>query len=149
MTGFFSCGQKNHQIIYRAHILGTSNYSAIYLVDLLQSWVTSGRAYIKINSFRLQLDPTCPSQLDTLDNPECPVNEITTSPKPTTSKPKTTEPHAKTDKPSAYPIHGGITGTDIAGILVGVVIAILLLLVIIVLGILFCCGKERSSIFLR
>ena len=135
-------------MIFRAHILGTSNYSAIDLVDLLQSWVTSGRAYIKINSFRLQLDPTCPSQLDTLDDPECPVNEITTSPKPTTSKPKTTEPHAKTDKPSE-PIHGGLTGADIGGILIGLVIAILLVVVIIMLGILFCCWKERSSIFIR
>ena len=135
-TGFFSCGQQDHQIIYRAHILGTRNYSAIDLVDLLQSWVRSSKAYIRINSFRLQLDPTCPSQLDTLDDPECPVIKVTT-PKP-----------METDKPIENPTPAAVphskNAAEIGGLFVSVIIAVLFI-VIIVFGIFYCCRKIKPS----
>ena len=83
-TGFFSCGQKDHQIIYRAHILGIANYSATDLVTLLQNWILTNRAFVTLNNFRMQLDPTCPTKLDTLDDPECPIIDITTVPTQTT-----------------------------------------------------------------
>ena len=144
-TGLFSCGQKDHQIIYRAHILGTSNYNAINLVDMLQSWIRSGRAYVRINTFRLQLDPTCPSRLDTLYDPECGVVDIPTPPKPT-------EPPAKTDKPLpifGQPSHARISAANIGGIFVGAVIAVLLLLILIVFGVGLYCWKFRPQSHLR
>ena len=132
-TGFFSCGKQDHQIIYRAHILGTSFYSAIDLVDLFQSWVRSGRGYVRINSFSLQLDPTCRSRLDTLDDPECDDYVVTTS-MPT-----------KTDKPSIrIPFVDRITAGSVTGIVVGVVIAVLLVVVVIMLGIGFYYWKIKG-----
>ena len=148
---FFRCGQKDHQIIYRAHILGTRNYSAIDLVDLLQFWIASDNAYIQIDSIQLQLDPTCPSRLDTLDDPECPPFEVTTS------KSKPAEPSQKTEKPLEKAFGGirheqgraVISAAGIGGTFVGVIIAILLLLVIIMFGIAFFWRKARSLILPR
>ncbi len=94
-TGFFSCGQQDHQIIYRAHILGTANYSAIDLVDLLQNWILTNKAYVMLNNFRMQLDPTCSTRLDTLDDPECPI--VTQAPATT---PMATTQTVPTEKPT-------------------------------------------------
>ena len=109
-TGYFSCGQQDHQIIYRAHILGTGNYSAIGLVELLQNWIQSNRAYVVVNNFRMQLDPTCPTRLDTLEDPECPVvtqtpPTIVTTTSPTTEKPTLpkTKPISTTEKQTQQP----------------------------------------------
>ena len=132
-TGLFSCGQQDHQIIYRAHILGTINYSASDLVDLIHSWIVSSKAYITINNFRMQLDPTCPSRLDTLDDPECPVVGVATT--STETKP-TDAVKGKSEK---------MTAAEKGGIYVGVTIVILLIIVIVILGIGFFFWKVRSS----
>lgn len=89
ISGVYSCGQQPHQIIYRAQILGTNNYSAVDLVGLLQRWIQSGTSYIVIQPFRMSLDPTCPTRLDTLDDPECLVGPVTSSNPTTPTFPQT------------------------------------------------------------
>ena len=135
-TGLFSCGQQDHQIIYRAHILGTLNYSALDLVSLIHSWIVSGKAYITVNSFRMQLDPTCPSRLDTLNDPECSFVEVTT----TASKSKPTA--AQESSASMSPFKMG-------GIFLSVFIVILAVSLIIMVDISFFYWKNKSSCISR
>ena len=86
-NGFFLCGAEDHQILYRAHIIGTRDYSANDLVELLQDWVASAKAYVTVSNFRMLLDSTCSARLDTMDSAECPMNAIVTT-TPTTSAPE-------------------------------------------------------------
>ncbi len=140
-TGFFSCGQKDHQIIYRAHILGTATYSAIDLVNLLQSWIMTNEAYVSLNNFRMILDRTCPTRLDTLDDPECPTVDVTPAPtnapssssekpgNPTTSKKDT---DGKGDAQSAGQ-NSGLSGSTLVIVFIGIMIAFLLLILIVLI----------------
>ena len=170
-TGFFSCGQKDHQIIYRAHILGTANYSATDLVTLLQNWIQTNRAFVTLNNFRMQLDPTCPAKLDTLDDPECPIIDITTASPPTqttptiamttTKEPIVTIKSDPTPKDTEKPPEGGnkegqvggvtqavhhttLSGSSLAIVFVGLIIAFILL-ILIVLVIVVAFMKLRKS----
>ena len=165
-TGFFSCGQKDHQIIYRAHILGTANYSATDLVTLLQNWIQTNRAFVTLNNFRMQLDPTCPAKLDTLDDSECPFIDITASQTtPTVAIPTTKEPAAtkkgippkETEKPpeggnkegqvggvTQAVHHAALSGSSLVIMFVGLIIAFLLL-ILIVLVIVVAFTKLRQS----
>ena len=133
--GLFSCGQQS-QIIYRAHILGTINYSALDFVDLIHSWIVSGKAYITVDSFRMQLDPTCPSRLVTLNDPECPVVGVAA----TSTETKLTD--AVKGKSES------LTAAENGGISVGIIIVILLFINVI-LGIGFFFWKFKSSIPVR
>ena len=138
-----------NQIVYRARILGTSDYSASALVDLMQSWVDGGQASINVGVARLQVDPTCPVSLDNLLAPDCPLlpTEPTTTSTVTTTSPSTSEPPTTaivisssiTSEPPTSPStpprvsKEEISAGEIGGIIVGVVIAVLLLVVIILL----------------
>lgn len=147
-SGLYSCGQQPHQMIYRTQIMGTRDYSAANLVDILQTWIASGKAYIVINPFQMILDPTCPTRLDMLNDPECPVVPVDphTGPTPiiyTKPKEKTpiiySKPKEKTESPTGkvQPPQGNIgngpQASTVGGFLVGAAIIILLLIIIILI----------------
>ena len=69
----FSChgGLTNH-IVYRAMIIGTTVYNPRDLLSLIQSWVRSGNASIRVSYTRLYIDQDCDTPLDTLSDPDCP-----------------------------------------------------------------------------
>ena len=154
----FSCrgGLTNH-IVYRAMILGTSRYSPVAFISLIQSWVRSGAASITLQSTRLYLDQDCSVFLDTLRDPDCPF--VTSEPPPTTTTP-TTPTTVKTTTASmpttteARVVSGQATnqinGIDIGGFVVAVVIIVLisvLLVVIIILVLKWNSGKKKSSAY--
>ena len=111
-----SCRQGlQDQISYRARIFGTNTYSAGGLVQLLQAWVGTGTASIRVGVSRLEADPSCPVFLDNLNAPDC-------LPTPHTSTP-----------PTVDTIVGGISGGEIGGIIVGLLIAVLLVVLAVLL----------------
>lgn len=153
----FSCRGRlanSNFIVYRARIVGTDVYSAPALVSLMQSWVGTSSASISIQlSSRLHLDASCPTSLDTLRSPDCPLVSlppITTtvgSPetKPLTTKPPTKPPTSK--KPEEVTtvavksrpreektgLSESARAGEIGGIFIGVLIVLLLAVVIVLL----------------
>ena len=149
-----SCRQGlQDQISYRARILGANTYSAAGLVQLLQAWVGTGTASIKVGLPRLEVDSSCPVILDNLLAPDCPPGPDTTRPPGTTSptvittvSSETTGTTGTTPSTGTTPPTGtvpsvtadvvvGISGGELGGILVGVVIAVLLLALIVLLAV--------------
>ena len=147
-----SCRQGlQNQISYRARIFGANTYSAAGLVQLLQAWVGTGTASIKVGLPRLEVDPSCPVILDNLLAPDCPPR--TTQPPATTARTASTTVSSETTgttgttpstgtTPPTGTVPGvtadvviGISGGELGGILVGVVIAVLLLALIVLLAI--------------
>lgn len=147
-----SCRQGlQNQISYRARIFGANTYSAAGLVQLLQAWVGTGTASIKVGLPRLEVDPSCPVILDNLLAPDCPprmtqptattartvsttVSSETTGTTGTTPSTGTTPPTGTVPGVTADVVIG-ISGGELGGILVGVVIAVLLLALIVLLAI--------------
>ena len=167
----FGCGGQNHLITYRGRILGGDDYSALGLVELMQSWVSSSQAFITLDSFRMRVDHTCPAQLDTINAPDCPLIVSTTpSDEPTTPPDVVTTPVEETTVevvsttaagtrftketmvettservPQAS--NAGIRSGEIGGIVVGVLIAILLFaLVVVVVGLAFLFKRNNGTI---
>ena len=161
-NGFFLCGAEDHQILYRAHIIGTRDYSANDLVELLQDWVASAKAYVTVSNFRMLLDSTCSARLDMMDSAECPVNAIVTTTPTTSATEKTEEPEKNPDEGKnngAGNSQGqrgnngniqtanqsnGISLAALGGLLVGFFI-ILLLVIVIVLVIVAAFWKFNNS----
>lgn len=147
-----SCRQGlQDQISYRARILGANTYSAAGLVQLLQAWVGTGTASIKVGLPRLEVDSSCPVILDNLLAPDCPpgttrppgttsptvittVSSETTGTTGTTPSTGTTPPTGTVPRGTAD-IVVGISGGELGGILVGVVIAVLLLALIVLFAV--------------
>lgn len=150
-SGLYSCGQQPYQVIYRTQIMGTRDYSAANLVGILQTWIASGKAYIVINPFQMILDPTCPTRLDMLNDPECPVVPVDphTGPTPiiyTKPKGKTESPTGKVQPPQGN-IGNGPQASTVGGFLVGAAIIILLLIIIIlIIGIVLRKVRGKSNI---
>ena len=130
------------QVVFRARIIGNSQYSASGLVDLLQSWVATGTASISVNSVRYHIDPTCSITLDSLAAPDCDLAGITTTlATPTTpSSPPTTESSSEVSLASQTGISGGVIG----GITIGVIIAALLLLFTVLVAILIYMTSRKN-----
>ena len=145
----FSCrGGLTNQIVYRAMIIGTSTYSAPGLVSLIESWVASGTASITVLFSRLHLDKDCSTPLDTLDDPDCPLEMATTAavaPMTTTLKEAKTTTKPEDKGPNVKPIVAGtVRAGEIGGFLVGAVIVILLAVLILVI-IIIAVRKSKSS----
>lgn len=153
----FGCGQLNHLITYRGRLLGTSNYNALGLVELMQSWISTNQAHLTIDSFRMQLDPACNTRLDTINAPDCPLGGTVTPPtteaittkavttkavttpatKPDTTKPGTVKTDVTQPKPNAVTsLSSSIRTGEAAGVFIGVVIVILLItLLVLIVGV--------------
>ena len=137
----FGCGNLDHLITYRGRMLGTSDYSGIGLVELLQSWIETNEAFITIDTFRMQVDATCTARLDTIDSPDCPLgpNPISTpTVNPTTSETDGTEPTVVT--------LSAVRAGEVGGIIVGalILLVLLVLMVIIVVVVL-----QRKKVFMK
>jgi len=150
-TGFFMCGVEDHQILYRAHIIGTSDYSAADLVELLQNWVASGKAFVTVSSFRMLLDSTCSTRLDTLNSAECSTDDFVTT--PTTSAPEKTDPFNGGGKSQVQTENGktgsqtnGISLAALAGLLVGffIILVIVILIVLVIVAAFWKLNKSGS-----
>ena len=141
----FSCrGGLTNYIIYRARIVGTDMYSAPGLVSLMQSWVGSDTASIAIqSSSRLHLDASCPTSLDTLRSPDCPLVSrppITTTVGLPETKPTSKKPEGSTTaKPAPSEERTGLSASaragEIGGIFIGALIVLLLAVVIVLLSV--------------
>ena len=107
-------------------IIGTDTYSATDLISLIQSWIVSGSASITVFSSRLQLDKDCTALLDTLNEPDCPLNA---EPQQTATARKPTE--SIDMAPTASSHH--VRAAEIGGFLIGAIIIILLAVLILVI----------------
>ena len=136
----FSChGGLTNRIVYRAMIIGTDTYSAPSLVSLIQSWVTSGSASVTVFSSRLRFDKDCVAFLDTLNDPDCPLD---VKPQQTTTAPKPKE----NISPSSSPHH--VRAGEIGGFLIGSVVIVLLAVLILVI-VLIALKKYKFKTFKR
>ena len=142
----FSCGQLDHLILYRGQIFGSNDFSPSGLASLMQSWVSSNQASLTIDSFRMPIDPTCPTQINTLTAPNCPLatqgtqhHIFFTTASPSTPSFSTPSSSASSNKPQTSPatqqpqVGPGLRPGGVGGIIVGIIIIILLLLVLIVI----------------
>ena len=146
----FGCGQHDQLITYRGRILGGFDYSALGLVELMQTWIDSRRATMVINSFRMQVDPSCPARLDSINAEDCPLGDSLPPGViiPTTETTKPVNPLKATDpvviiQNSDSKIRAG----EIGGIAIGSLILILLtVLVLLIVGIALCKGRFHRKI---
>lgn len=160
----FGCGQLDHLIVYRGRLLGGDDYSALGLVELMQSWISTRQAFLTVDAFRMLVDPGCTTRLDTINAPDCPLTTpppMTTpisSTTPTTatthstvttseSTPPTT-PTTTTSKPEvAQPQVSAMRGFEVGGVVIGALIVVLLLvlLLVIVLIVLYRSRKQTKK----
>ena len=135
------------QISYRARILGTNTYSASGLAQLLQLWVETGTASIRVGVSRLEADSSCPVFLDNLNAPDClppgttpqthttPQTSTTPQTRTTTQTRTTPQTRPTTTVPVVDRAVGEVSGGEIGGIIVGVLIAVLLLVLAVLLAV--------------
>ena len=137
----FGCGQLDHSITYRGRMLGTSDYSGIGLVELLQSWIETNEAFITIDTFRMQVDATCTARLDTIDSPDCPLGEgpnpistptVNSNPSTVTTETDGTEPAVVTLSAVGAHVSAGEVGGFIMGSLALLVLLVLLVIILVV-----------------
>lgn len=155
----FGCGQLDHLIIYRGRILGSNGYSALGLVGLMQSWINTEQAFLTVDSFRMRVDPTCTTRLDTINAPDCPLGDTTdtvtipttsapatpTTSAPTPAEPKTLDPEPKTKVESSSSMRSG----EIGGIAIGAMIVILLLALLLVIAAIVLYKNRKLTKILR
>ena len=70
----FSCRSIENTVVFRAAIVYTSSQQgrnrAEDLVTLVSVWVQSGTSIV-VDSMRLDIDPTCPTQLGSFQDDDC------------------------------------------------------------------------------
>ena len=121
--GEFSCRSGlAESVTYRARITGTPTRSASDMAALIQTWVQSGAASIKVGSSRLQLDPTCDSALDNIHALDCgAAPEVTTL---------VTDSSDGSESVSSAQVVGIMLGGIIAGIFLTMLILLVAVIVI-------------------
>ena len=76
----FSCRSIENTVVFRAEIIYTSlqqaKYRAENLVTLVSEWVQSETS-IAVDSTRLDVDPTCPTQLRSFQDGDCVLTDTT------------------------------------------------------------------------
>lgn len=141
----FSCGQNlMDQVVYRARIIGTDNYSARDLVKLLQSWIGTQSAAITVGIPRLHLDPSCPASMDHLNAPDCPFLIPPTTP---TTEP-TTPPQVQTTTQKAS--KSEVRPAEVGGVVIGAAIVVLLLaLISLIIVVIVVKWRPKTSISIK
>ena len=70
----FSCRSIENTVVFRAEIVytgfGEDPYTADGLVALVSTWAQSGTS-ISVDSTRLDVDPSCPTQLESFEAADC------------------------------------------------------------------------------
>ena len=154
-NGTFSCDGLVNQVVYRGRIIGNDRYNSDDLVSLIQSWVVSDTAAINAGLFRLNVDSTCSSSLDSLDSPDCAIIQppITTELPTTTEQPIKTKTPRKTEPPTSTQPPPAIASANTAGvttgeavtIVVGFFIVLILVGVVILLSVLLFRKQESNG----
>ena len=76
----FSCRSIENTVVFRAEIIYTSlqqaRYRAENLVTLVSGWVQSETSIV-VDSTRLDVDPTCPTQLRSFQDGDCVLTDTT------------------------------------------------------------------------
>jgi len=79
----FSCRSIENTVVFRAEIVytafGEDPYTADVLVALVSTWAQSGTS-ISVASTRLDVDPSCPAQLESLEAGDCESETVTGEP---------------------------------------------------------------------
>lgn len=68
--GQFLCLDKPDQVLFRARVYRTQEYSSQALVQSLQEW-TAGAQTIVVASTRLQVDDFCQAKIHSFSDPNC------------------------------------------------------------------------------
>ena len=97
----FSCRSIANTVVFRAEIGHTR---AEDLLTLVSAWAQSGTSIV-VDSTRLDIDPTCPTQLGSLQDDDCELSD------PTGTDITSMDPSG-TDPTSADPTSAGPSGTD-------------------------------------
>jgi len=79
----FSCRSIENTVVFRAEIVytafGEDPYTADGLVALVSTWAQSGTS-ISVDSTRLDVDPSCPAQLESFEAGDCESETVTGQP---------------------------------------------------------------------
>ena len=79
----FSCRSVENTVVFRAEIVytnfGADPYAADSLVALVSAWAQSGTS-INVDSTRLDVDPSCPTQLESFEAGDCESDTVTGGP---------------------------------------------------------------------
>jgi len=79
----FSCRSIENTVVFRAEIVYTTfgdPYTADGLVALVSTWAQSGTTSISVDSTRLDVDPSCPTQLQSFEAGDCESETVTGEP---------------------------------------------------------------------
>ena len=134
----FSCRDSNTAVVYKAHISITNNLmSSNQMLHLISKWVKTSPSVIVLRTL-LQLDPSCPTELETLLSDDCqsPLNHSKIL-LYSTAAPS----HTDTDKL-------GNVLVGIIGATVGVLVAMTIMVIIIIGCILVFYKSKQTGIIL-
>ena len=120
---FFSClGTTDSQtVVFLAEL--SYSFGAVDMPSLLTSWVTS-TPYVIVDSTQLQVDPTCPVVIDSLEPERCPVASVL---------PPTGQSTLPSADPSSNPATDSPTDATVIVIVVAVTAVVLLVMVMTIL----------------
>ena len=109
----FSCRSIANTVVFRAEIGYTSSqqggYRAENLVTLVSAWAQSGTSIV-VDSTRLDIDPTCPTQLGSFQDDDCVLSDPTGT--DTTVTDITGTDTTSTDTTETVPTRIATNGTD-------------------------------------
>ena len=66
----FDCFTSLDKVTFRAVINGNADTTSLQLLDYIKQWVGGG-AKVPVQGLRLTVDPTCPVEISSIDDPEC------------------------------------------------------------------------------
>ena len=126
--------ERSTDVIFRARLNSAPYVSDLELITYLQHWVSSGTATVLVETSRLDVDPMCPTLIQSFNDPLC---SAVTEP---TEVPTTVE----ILQPDSTPLIG------IVGPIIGALFAGVLLIVIIIIGIqIFKCFSRSKHYPIR
>ena len=135
---FFSClGTTDSQtVVFLAQL--SYSFGAVDMPSLLTSWVTA-TPYVIVDSTQLQVDPTCPVLIDSLQPERCPVASVL---------PPTGQSTVPSADPSSNPATDSPTDATVIVIVVAVAVVVLLVMVTtivaIVIAVIVFCRKQSK-----
>ena len=134
----FSCRSIENTVVFRAEIsytgLQQARYRAESLVTLVSGWAQSGTSIV-VDSTRLDVDPTCPTQLGSFQDGDC---ELTNTPTTDTTGTDTTST-----------VGGNVATFASLGVVVGVVCVLLIICIIIIIFVVRKKRKHRTFRYIR
>ena len=135
---FFSClGTIDSQtVVFLAEL--SYSFGAVDMPSLLTSWVTA-TPYVIVDSTQLQMDPTCPVVIDSLQPESCPVASVL---------PPTDQSAVSTADPSSNPATDSPTDVTVIVIVVAVAVVVLLVMVMAIVAIVIAVivfGRKQSK----